>query len=290
MCRSKTTASSRCHGTAKSSGSGKPAITSTSSATRPKHERRSKRRPNVKPPRGSFDWLHMNSADYVGPNQWFDQGDTRFAPNNIIISSRESSVLAIVGRDGTIVLAARSRFQPVEGASRDRSDHRAASCASHSERPAGRGQSAGVRQRRLRAAMARTSAIAPEGRGTYARAELAGAGDQPGDARAGVVLSKPGFFSTNISSAQRLPNGNTLITAGADGRMFEVTREGDDRLGVHQSAVCRRELIERRVPRLSHAVCVDPAAGSIEPKTCDPAGPGRLQSALISRAAHQAGP
>jgi hypothetical protein len=34
------------------------------------------------------------------------------------------------------------------------------------------------------------------------------------------------FFSTNISSAQRLANGNTLITAGAGGRMFEVTREG----------------------------------------------------------------
>jgi hypothetical protein len=36
-----------------------------------------------------------------------------------------------------------------------------------------------------------------------------------------------GFFSTNISGAQRLPNGNTLITAGAPGRMFEVTSEGD---------------------------------------------------------------
>jgi hypothetical protein len=31
------------------------------------------------------------------------------------------------------------------------------------------------------------------------------------------------FFSTNISGAQRLPNGNTLITEGAPGRMFEVT-------------------------------------------------------------------
>ena len=28
-----------------------------------------------------------------------------------------------------------------------------------------------------------------------------------------------------ISSAQRLPNGNTLITEGSDGRVFEVTRE-----------------------------------------------------------------
>ena len=33
------------------------------------------------------------------------------------------------------------------------------------------------------------------------------------------------FYSPYISSAQRLPNGNTLITEGADGRLFEVTSE-----------------------------------------------------------------
>ncbi len=31
------------------------------------------------------------------------------------------------------------------------------------------------------------------------------------------------FFSSFISGAQRLPNGNTLITEGAFGRMFQVT-------------------------------------------------------------------
>jgi len=34
------------------------------------------------------------------------------------------------------------------------------------------------------------------------------------------------FYSFNISGAQRLPNGNTLITEGANGRLFEVTKEG----------------------------------------------------------------
>jgi hypothetical protein len=33
------------------------------------------------------------------------------------------------------------------------------------------------------------------------------------------------FFSTNISGMQRLPNGNTLITEGAGGRVFEVTND-----------------------------------------------------------------
>jgi hypothetical protein len=35
------------------------------------------------------------------------------------------------------------------------------------------------------------------------------------------------FFSHYVSSAQRLPNGNTMITEGADGRVFEVTTGGD---------------------------------------------------------------
>ena len=59
--------------------------------------------PGVNAARGSFDWLHINSATYVGPNHWFDEGDRRFAPNNVIISSRQASFLAIVARDGKIV-------------------------------------------------------------------------------------------------------------------------------------------------------------------------------------------
>lgn len=33
------------------------------------------------------------------------------------------------------------------------------------------------------------------------------------------------FYSSYISAAQRLPNGNTLITEGSDGRLIEVTPE-----------------------------------------------------------------
>ena len=35
------------------------------------------------------------------------------------------------------------------------------------------------------------------------------------------------FFSSRISNAQRLPNGNTLINEGLYGRFFEVTTDGD---------------------------------------------------------------
>ena len=36
-----------------------------------------------------------------------------------------------------------------------------------------------------------------------------------------------GFFSFMVSGAERLPNGNTLITEGATGRLFEITPDGE---------------------------------------------------------------
>jgi hypothetical protein len=36
------------------------------------------------------------------------------------------------------------------------------------------------------------------------------------------------FYSVHISSAQRLPNGNTLITEGNNGRVFEVTYDAKE--------------------------------------------------------------
>ncbi|MGN1039015.1 MAG: thioredoxin, partial [Mailhella sp.] len=40
-----------------------------------------------------------------------------------------------------------------------------------------------------------------------------------------VPLDASRFYSPFISSAQRLPNGNTLITEGSDGRLIEVTAD-----------------------------------------------------------------
>ena len=47
----------------------------------------------------------------------------------------------------------------------------------------------------------------------------------PEEAGSGLFSDPSKFFSSYISSAQRLPNGNTLITEGSDGRLIEVTPE-----------------------------------------------------------------
>jgi hypothetical protein len=175
--------------------------------------------------RGSFDWLHINSATYVGPNRWFDEGDKRFAPNNVIISSREASLLAVIGRDGSIVW----RLGPDFSASRELRAIGQIIGQHHAHFiPKGlpgagnvlvfdNGGSSGY---------GFTNPIAPNGTGAYARATSRVLEINPMTLE--LVWSYAGarFFSTNISSAQRLPNGNTLITAGAGGRLFEVTRDG----------------------------------------------------------------
>ena len=68
--------------------------------------------------------------------------------------------------------------------------------------------------------------IAPDGVGAFARATSRVLEINPVTLELVWSYTNPRFFSTNISGAQRLPNGNTLITAGAGGRLFEVTKEG----------------------------------------------------------------
>ncbi len=43
------------------------------------------------------DWMHINSISAIGPNKFYDQGDERFHPENIIWDARESNIIAIIG-------------------------------------------------------------------------------------------------------------------------------------------------------------------------------------------------
>ncbi|MGH9236519.1 MAG: aryl-sulfate sulfotransferase [Vicinamibacterales bacterium] len=173
----------------------------------------------------AFDWLHLNSATYLGPNRWFDAGDKRFAPNNVIVSSREASLLAIIARDGSIVWRLGPNFlesDATRAIGQIIGQHHAHFI------PKGlpgaghllvfdNGGSSGYGE---------PSGIAPRGTGVYARATSRVLEIDP--VTLALVWSYTAgaqFFSTNISGAQRLPNGNTLITEGAGGRVFEVTSD-----------------------------------------------------------------
>jgi hypothetical protein len=174
--------------------------------------------------RGSFDWFHINSATYVGPNRWFDAGDQRFAPNHIIISSRQAGIVAIVGRDGKIVW----RMGPDFLESKELSAIRQIIGQHHPHViPKGlpgagnlmvfdNGGSSGY---------GAPTAVSPDGSAIYQRAGSRILEINPTTLELVWSYTGPRFFSTNISGAQRLPNGNTLITEGAPGRLMEVTAD-----------------------------------------------------------------
>ena len=177
--------------------------------------------------RESADWLHMNAAAYVGPNKWFDAGDERFRPDNVIWSSREASIIAIVDRTGKVVW----RMGP---------DYR------DSEPLRTLGQIVGQHHPHIipkglpgagnllvfdnggASGYGAPSPSSPDGTGAFRRDSSRVLEINPVTFEKVWEYSVAGqerfrFFSHYISSAQRLPNGNTLITEGADGRFFEVT-------------------------------------------------------------------
>ncbi|MEP7353801.1 MAG: aryl-sulfate sulfotransferase [Acidobacteriota bacterium] len=174
--------------------------------------------------RGSVDWIHLNSASYVGPNHWFDQGDKRFAPNNVIISSREASLVAIVARDGSIVWQIGPDFSvtPELRAIRQIIGQHHAHFIPKGLPGAGNlmvfdnGGASGY---------GLPTSLALEGKGIYARPTSRVLEIDPVSLKLVWSYTSPTFFATNISGAQRLPNGNTLITEGPSGRLFEVTTD-----------------------------------------------------------------
>jgi hypothetical protein len=175
--------------------------------------------------RGSFDWLHINSATYVGPNHWYDDGDKRFAPNNVVISSRESSFIAIIARDGSIVW----QLGPDYSASPETRAIRQVIGQHHAHFIPKGLPGAGnllVFDNGGPSGYGKTTSMALDGRGIYARATSRVLEVDPVTLKLVWSYTSLTFFATNISGAQRLPNGNTLITEGPDGRVFEVTNGG----------------------------------------------------------------
>ena len=176
--------------------------------------------------RDDFDWFHMNSASYVGPNKWFDAGDKRFAPDNVIVSSRNSSIVAIVARDGHVVWKIGPDFSAtpeLKAIGQIIGQHHADFI------PPGlpgagdlmifdNGGDSGYGD---------PSPISPVGNSIYQRAWSRVVEIDPVTLKVVWQYRAPNFYSTNISAAQRLPNGNTLITEGAPGRVFEVTAKNE---------------------------------------------------------------
>jgi len=199
------------------------------------------------------DWTHGNAAAWLGPNKWYDQGDLRFHPENVIISLRTMNITAIVARydhpdgqwvSGDIVWRVGPDY------SEGNPEHKIGQIiGQHHSHMIPQGlPGAGNIMIFDNGTDAGYGAVVPGlERGTYPNtlsdfsrvvefnpitmdlvweykqprttADVDGDGDIKGQERK--------FCSARVSGAQRLENGNTLICEGKEGRIIEVTPEGD---------------------------------------------------------------
>jgi hypothetical protein len=181
--------------------------------------------------RDSDDWLHINAAAYVGPNHWYDEGDARFAPDNVIISSREASVMAIVSRSGKIVWRMGPDYRESEALKK-----LGQIIGQHNPHIIPKGlNGAGnllVFDNGGTSGYGFANPAAPDGRDSLRRGSSRVVEVNPVTFEKVWEYAVAGqesyrFYSHYVSGAQRLANGNTMITEGADGRIFEVTAGGE---------------------------------------------------------------
>lgn len=183
----------------------------------------------------SADYLHVNNLKPVGPNHWFDEGDQRFAPDNLIFDSRSANFIAIIDRKTRkIVWTLGPHFPPVS------EDGGAA--ARKTPRPVDQisGQhDAHIILKGLPGA-GNLLVFDNQGEAGYPHAPVSFTGGSrvleinPVTKEivwqyTGASSGQPGwaFRSTHISNARRLPNGNTFIDEGQIGRFFQVTPAGE---------------------------------------------------------------
>lgn len=178
----------------------------------------------------------LNNMSPLGPNKWYREGDDRFHPDNVMIDSREANFIAIIEKKtGNIVWRLGPDYPGAYDFSKHAAtgkiprpvDHISGQHDAHiiAEGLPGAGNilvfdnhgSAGIPPVYLRLFQgSRVLEIDPISRQIVWQYD-ASASSQP-------LWS---FFSSFISSARRLPNGNTLICEGMHGRLFQVTPKGE---------------------------------------------------------------
>ncbi|WP_410873050.1 aryl-sulfate sulfotransferase [Nocardia sp. A7] len=188
-------------------------------------------------PEDPWGYLEMNSAKSLGPNTWHTQDpDTVFHPDNIVVSFRKANIVALIDRaSGSIAWKLGPYFDAVPGAQHQRiSVHKV-------PRPVD--QISGQHNPHMIApglpGAGNILVFDNQGGAGYPPAPLgiyAGSRVLEIDPTTEQIVwqytaedsERPPwtFFSSFVSNAQRLPNGNTLITEGMRGRLFQVTPEG----------------------------------------------------------------
>ena len=182
------------------------------------------------------DWVHTNSMSVLGPNKWYDAGDKRFHPDNIIVDGRETNIIFIISKKtGKITW----KIGPDYDATPELKaigwiiGQHHAHMVPHGLPGAGNilvfdnGGWAGYDVPNPGAPTGVKAALRDHSRVLEIDPVSLKIVWQYTPKEAGFLepMDSNRFYSPFISGMQRLPNGNTLITEGSDGRVFEVTPE-----------------------------------------------------------------
>lgn len=195
------------------------------------------RDPNMRSSDGGVgDYLHVNCMSYLGPNKWYDQGDQRFKPNNIIFDCREANILAILDKEsGKIVwrigpdfnatpelkklgwIIGQYHFHMIPKGLPGEGNLLVFDNGGWGGYGVPNPGSKNGTKNALRdySRVLEFNPITLEVVWKLTPKELGHA----------IPTDASKFYSPYVSSAQRLPNGNTLVTEGSDGRIIEVTAE-----------------------------------------------------------------
>jgi hypothetical protein len=155
------------------------------------------------------DWTHVNTVQALPENHWYDGGDRRFKPENVMISPRTMDCVYIIDRDTKeVVWSYRGNY--------------------------GGGLSGQHEPHMIENGLPGAGNILMFDNGASPWRDLAHAGrsyaleiDPTTQKVVWVYDGGEQFHSNYTSSTQRLGNGNTLVCESAGRRVFEVTVEGE---------------------------------------------------------------
>jgi Arylsulfotransferase (ASST) len=195
------------------------------------------RRAVARRPDDVWGYLELNSAKTVGANRWHrDDPETVFQPDHILISSRKANVIGLVDKTtGSIVWRLGPYFDAVPGAEHQRiNGHtlpRPLDQISGQHNPHFIADGLPGAGNLLMFDNQGGAGYPPAPLGIYAGSrvlEIDPSSEQIVWQYTAEDSGRPPwtFHSSFVSNAQRLPNGNTLITEGMHGRIFQVTRSG----------------------------------------------------------------
>ena len=153
------------------------------------------------------DWTHTNTIQELPQNKWFDAGDTRFKPGNILQSLRQLDTINIINKEsGSVVWSYTGDYNG--GLSGQHEPHM------------------------IEKGLPGAGNIIVFDNGASPNKDLAHCGCSyvleinPSDNNLVWVYEDSHFFFARFTAnCQRLPNGNTLILESLCRRLFEVTPE-----------------------------------------------------------------